>query len=339
MNVLSMMGEAAWRMASDVAKSNDGSFIGVQTAKGAFSCGERVDGYVVLQNNSPRQVDRVLVRITCKERTHWDEEISRTVSEGEGDNRKTYTVYEHHERRGKVTHEKVILVASAIPHLLAPGNYSYPFAYTLRPDLPGCAQFTREREANDPAWRSAGRRIRTHGEVTYKIKAYVDFNGLFSRDLFSKQALTVNSAFDWQHMKPAFGEKSGQVLLLCCIPRGNVRLQAAFDRAAYAAGETAQIKASIKNDAEQNISAMKVKLMRFITLRSNQGQQHSIVDTVCQATYPGVERMSEATRDLPLPLFSPGGAIMPGTKARLVDISYRFDVECGLTCAPDIEVS
>jgi hypothetical protein len=78
MNVLSMMGEAAWRMASDVAKSNDGSFIGVQTAKGAFSCGERVDGYVVVQNNSPRQVDRVLVRITCKERTHWDEEISRT---------------------------------------------------------------------------------------------------------------------------------------------------------------------------------------------------------------------------------------------------------------------
>ena len=108
-------------------------------------------------------------------------------------------MYEHHERRGKVTHEKVILVASAIPHLLAPGNYSYPFAYTLRPDLPGCAQFTREREASDPAWRSAGRRIRTHGEVTYKIKAYVDFNGLFSRDLFSKQALTVNSAFDWQH--------------------------------------------------------------------------------------------------------------------------------------------
>ena len=48
--------------------------------------------------------------------------------------------------------------------------------------------------------------------------------------------LTVNSLFDWNSMKPAFGQTLGQVRLLCCIPRGALHLSAVFDRAAYTAG-------------------------------------------------------------------------------------------------------
>ena len=100
-------------------------------------------------------------------------------------------------------------------------------------------------------------------------------------------------------MKPAFGQNQGQVRLCCCIPRGEVKLSASFDRAAYMAGETAQIKAAIVNDSEQDVAHMVVKLMRFITLRDQAGHQKHITDTVCQATYPGVAAKSQATRDLP----------------------------------------
>ena len=139
-------------------------------------------------------------------------------------------------------------------------------------------------------------------------------------------------------MKPAVGAKTGSVLLCCCIPRGTVTLNAAFDRSAYMAGEVAQIRAGIKNDSEQNVQHMRVKLMRFITLRSSNGHVHTQTDCMAQNAYPGVELHSEATRDLPLALVTNQGNILPGTKARLVDISYRFDVECDLSCAPDIEV-
>ena len=233
----------------------------------------------------------------------------------------------------------------------------------------------------DPAWRNSGRRLRVCGEVTYKIKAFLDVAGIFSRDLRSKQEVTVNSAFDWSAMRPQVGERTGTVLLMCCIPRGTVTLKAAFDRAAYAAGETAHIKAEINNASEQDVKQMVVcvlrevgvgvlvhhgraaaasvllsplalssslarppfplprrKLMRFITLRDQAGHSKSLVDTVCTARYPGVGMKSSAMRDLPLPLFSGSNSLLPGTKARTVEISYRFDVECDLSCAPDIEV-
>ena len=124
MNILSMIGESVSRMVSDAAKSNDGSYIGVQTSKGHYTGGEMLSGFVVLQNNSVRQVDRVLLKVTIKERTYWDEEIAHTRSEGEGDNRKTWTEYQHFARQSKVTHCKDIVVASQLPHMLAPGAYS-----------------------------------------------------------------------------------------------------------------------------------------------------------------------------------------------------------------------
>ena len=110
MNILSMIGESVSRMVSDAAKSNDGSYIGVQTSKGHYTGGEMLSGFVVLQNNSVRQVDRVLLKVTIKERTYWDEEIAHTRSEGEGDNRKTWTEYQHFARQSKVTHCKDCLL-------------------------------------------------------------------------------------------------------------------------------------------------------------------------------------------------------------------------------------
>jgi hypothetical protein len=68
MNILSMIGESVSRMVSDAAKSNDGSYIGVQTSKGHYTGGEMLSGFVVLQNNSVRQVDRVLLKVTVKEK-------------------------------------------------------------------------------------------------------------------------------------------------------------------------------------------------------------------------------------------------------------------------------
>ena len=320
MNILSMIGESITRAVADVARSNDGSYIGVQTAKGSYSGGEMLSGFVVLQNNSVRQVDRVLLKITVKERTYWDEEVARQMSEGEGENRKTWTVWEHYARSSKVTHCKDIVVASQLPHMLAPGAYSYPFAYPLRADLPGTARFRKLSEPSDPAWR--GRQLECRGEVVCKVKAYLDVSGLFSRDLRCVQEITVNPAFNWQAMQPARGEKAGQVLLLCCIPRGRVTLSAAFDRAAYMAGETAGIRANIKNESEQDVQCMHVKLVRTISLRDSVGHSKRLYDVMCKATFPGVAKQSEAPRDMPLALVSGHGPLLPGTRGRLVEISY-----------------
>jgi hypothetical protein len=83
------------------------------------------------------------------------------------------------------------------------------------------------------------------------------------------------------------------------IPRGRVTLSAAFDRAAYMAGETAGIRASINNESEQDVQKMSVKLVRTITLRDSVGNCKVIGDVMCRANYPGVEKKSAAPRDMP----------------------------------------
>ncbi len=47
---------------------------------------------------------------------------------------------------------------------------------------------------------------------------------------------------------------------------------------------------------------------------------------------------TSAGRDLPLPLFSQRGPLLPGTSGQLVDISYKFRVSCEATCAFPISV-
>jgi hypothetical protein len=105
-----------------------------------------------------------------------------------------------------------VLSVSQIAHVLPPGAYSYPFSFALAPTLPGCAHYHRETDADDPAWRERGRRNKVHGEVTFRLKAYVDVSGVFSRDLVCRQALTVNPAVDWSAMQPARGVKTANVV-------------------------------------------------------------------------------------------------------------------------------
>ena len=119
-----------------------------------------------------------------------------------------------------------------------------------------------------------------------------------------------------------------------CFPRGEVRLQAAFDRAAYMSGETAGIKASIKNDSEQNVTKMAVKLIRTISLRDDGGQRKSISDVMCRNNYSGVAAKQSEGRDLPLVLSSAHGPLLPGTKVSCVCVCVFPSLNSTITFHP-----
>ena len=339
MDFLKLIGEAAMGMQNNLVRSFDGSFVAIQTDKGAYYAGDTMMGFVVAQLNSPRQVDRVLVRVTCTEETMWDQEIARSHTEGEGDKKRTVTVYEHREHFGREAVLSALVVVSAQPMLLGAGQYKYPFSFTFDRALPGCARYSRTTNASDPHWQREGRQLRARGEIVYRLEAVYDIAGVFAADLTCSQMLTVNQFFDWSKMQPLRAEASGEVRLCCCIPRGAVTLSCDFDKSAYAAGETVQVRARIRNDSKENVKAMKVKLVRFISLRDNAGQSHEISDVVARATYPGVEKLSAAERDLPLPLRNDNGALLPGTSGRKFGCRYEFAVDCDLFCAPDIRVA
>jgi hypothetical protein len=80
-----------------------------------------------------------------------------------------------------------------------------------------------------------------------------------------------------------------------------------------------------------------VKVMRFIELTDDKGSRTTLTDTVLQSTYPGVPAGTNATRDLPITFRGKSGDLLPSSRSRRVAVSYRFDVECSIAWAPDIE--
>lgn len=304
----------------------------METDKGVYYAGDMIQGFVVVQLNSPKQVDRVLVEVSCNEETYWDQEISRTITEGEGDNKKSRTVYEHHEHFGQ---EKIlgdVVVVSNLQMMMLPGMYKYPFTYQLPKSAPGGVSFRREHDAADPHWRNTGRKIIARGDISYKLSPLFDVHGTSFRDITSKQILTVNQAFDWEKLKPQRAHQEIAVTFCCCFDRGMVTLTADFDKGAYAGGETAQIHAQIQNNSKENVKDMIVNLTRSVTLHDNRGQSHVLSDSVASATYPGVETMTSAGRDMPLPLKTAAGNLLPCCHGRKVDVSYSLNVTCNIGC-------
>lgn len=330
-------GEAAWAMASNLISMADGSTILVQLDKPSYNAGETMTGRVIAYVCSPVVCDEVAVKVRLKSKTEWDAEVAHTRYEGEGEERKAIVTYTHEEKKGKHTVFKDKIVVSKVDHMLPPGTYAYPFSYTIPSYVPGVSKFKRKQMAHDPEWKKEGREIEHKATLVFTVKACLQTAGMFSRELKSRQEITVNPFFDWSKMQPARASNSGQVLICCCIDKGKVTLTSTHDKAAYQAGETALCQAIINNESTVNITNMVAKLTRSIQMSDGKGAMKSWYDVMATATFQGVPEKSTATRDMPLRLSSSLGPLLPSIDSPHLKISYKFEAECSIPWAPDIE--
>ena len=88
------------------------------------------------------------------------------------------------------------------------GSYVFPFSFALMPNLPGSIQI---------AGSNAG--LPYFGSVRYKVKATVDLQGFFARDLKYTHDLIIHEPLHYQ-IASVWNEKSGTARFLCCIPKG-----------------------------------------------------------------------------------------------------------------------
>lgn len=228
-------------------KGSDGSFLSIATDKPCYYAGEVVTGRVRAHIMAPKVVEQLVVKVAAREYSLWDEERAETIWEGEGEKRRSRVIYHHAEHAGKHRILTDVIVVCTFTHMLQAGVYDYPFSYVLRADLPGCVRWYKE----EPARRAPGRTNRAAGRITYALKAKLRNGGRFSRDIMGGTEVVVNPFFDWARLQPARAEKSGTVLVCCCVPRGNVTVLALVDKSAYAAGETVQINATVKNESKK----------------------------------------------------------------------------------------
>lgn len=303
-----------------------GNKIAVQTERPFYYGGEVVQGNISVFIAVPVVCRGVMLKVTGFEHAKWTEQQSKWVEVRGSDPPERRVEYYMEDHEGRREFFKQRMLVSGSMDMLPPGRYTYPFSYKLPDGLPGV--FFEERKI--PV--ADGKHEHIHAKIIYKLKAHLDFAGC--KDLKACQMLTIHERLA-EGMRPAFGEQTAEVMFLCCIPKGKCNLKAWFDKNAYHPGERADIKAEITNDSTSPFNHMVVKLMRFITLRDRTGHEKRLVDTVLQTNYPGVKPHEHTTRDLPLDF---KGDFQPSTAGQICKCMYRFDVECDIPYAPDIEV-
>ena len=162
-----------------------------------YYAGETVTGKVVAHIMSPLVATSVVLKVSGKEVVMWDEERVETIWEGEGENRTSRTVYHHTHHMNKHKMLNDLVIVSSLSHVLPPGEWQYPFSYTLRADLPGCVKYSRNDRAADPHWHQHGRMNITRAGIVYSFKAALQNGASFMREIRGKQEVIINSFFDW----------------------------------------------------------------------------------------------------------------------------------------------
>merc|ERR1712000_525593 len=195
--------------------------------------------------------------------------------------------------------------------------YKLPFQFQLPAQLPGV--FYDERKESD------GDKIKA--AIMYKVKAFVDMPG---KDVADKSFLIVNSLLA-KSPKPVVETGSKKFMF---GGSGKLYMTVELAKNVFMPGETLYCRCKIKNESKKNVKAIKIKLMREVTVKAKSKKKFKNQE-MQRKVFPGCPKKSETEVMLELPL---SAQMFPSTEGQLCKLKYHLDIEADVPMAPDLEV-
>lgn len=96
-------------------------------------------------------------------------------------------------------------------------------------------------------------------QITYKVIAEVDRPGS-GEVLKASQFITINEHLPLTSVEPEVMTERRTVKICCCIPKGDVLVNAWMDKRVYTSGETASVHVDVKNNSNVDIDSFIVKV-------------------------------------------------------------------------------
>jgi len=199
---------------------------------------------------------------------------------------------------------------------IPPSKGSYPFSFQLPQGIPSV--FFDERKEGD------GDKIRA--AIVYKVKAWLDMKG---KDIKHTANVIVTEAVT-KIIHPIHEEKKKSFLLT----KGELKMKVDLEKNVFIPGEVIPVKVSIHNETSKNVDAVKVKLMRKVTVRAHAFKKEHLHE-VHRMKYEGVH--GKSNKDL-ICNFQLDNRVYPSADGKLVDCEYHLDIECDVAMAFDLEV-
>lgn len=225
---------------------------------------------------------------------------------------------DHHSRYQEfLTHD---ILVSVLPNPYTPGEYLYPFTYTLPADLPGVVD----------ADSLYGDYKALHATIKYTLKASIKVEGRFVSDLEATHSLVVREKRPDHELVSQGVERtvSKRVRFLRCINRGTCHVAASMKKNVLALGESARIDIFVNNHTSAvDIKSVKCRLYQDVTLKSSQGG----IDKICSRPLLQVKCDGPSSGELlerPIDMVLAGKLRFPSTRGSFISCSYRISLEC-----------
>lgn len=317
----------------------------IATEKPVYCAGETVTGNIYLNITSPEGFDigkkGLELELEGYEKTEWEEHYKERVEDGEYENGRTKyrSVSRTREHKQKMNFMEFTYPIAHFDGRIGPGQYAFPFAIDLPPNLPGNFKEKGHKGLD-----------KYEAKVYYRLEAELDAaKGWFGpSDLECEAKLVIHSMLQ-QQIQPVRVDKAANVMFCCCCDKGEVRMSCHFDKNCYVPGEVCQIVCEVENNSESEITCIRTVLFRQLTLYAK-GKRMTKTDTIRREKFPGVAVKRDADgnlvmgdkeiRQLSINLQDDKhGKLQPETKGRLVQCRYWIEVECDIPWAPDIEIT
>lgn len=315
--------------------------IAIRTNKGDYLGGEKIYGTVYLWICGTDPCRGVKLKFRGYEKCEWE------FREVQQDEETQLPVERKETKNSKRDMFRAELRLIEYPDGIPMGCYAYPFHYTLQQGLPGSFE-AEGNQANGDKWKA---------QITYKVIAEVDRPGS-GEVLKASQVITVNEQLPLTPVEPEVMMERRTVKICCCIPKGDVLLNAWLDKRVYKSGETASLHADVKNNSNVDIDSFIVKLIRVVNLKpqdkelsssvSSQEERQSVattripcvVDSVKERSLDGCQGKQLRNMEIPLDLFEETSRkeFQPSTNGQAVKCKYHVDLEVDIKWAAPISV-
>ena len=256
----------------------------IMTQKKKYIAGEQVNGWVNISLLKPFPSSELFLLIKGKEKTKVIDKKKSNIS-------KNGTTTKYYVRKEKnIFYEHSFPIYRFNSSFVNPGQYSFPFSFTLGEHLPGSFEYT---------WNSNG--YEPYGKITYNITAgFKDYNS--STTFYDKFDIIVDQKMqngdNYLMPKPFEADVGGY----CFTSHGNFKLAAVFSNDRYLVGDLAQMSIALDaTRANTDIKNIKCELIMetIVTAQGKTNVHNSIVESV---VLPGIAKGTARVNENSIPV-------------------------------------
>eukprot|EP00058_Branchiostoma_floridae_P026570 XP_002612061.1 hypothetical protein BRAFLDRAFT_94151 [Branchiostoma floridae] len=282
-----------------------------------FQNGQWVCGQVVVNLNEGMKMRGIRLKFHGHANVHW------TETHGSGDNRRT----ESYNNSETYFEHKVTMYGKGVRLKF----HGHAYVHWTERHSTGSGKnrrtTTRHYSASETYFQHKGLPCSfegAHGYVRYYIKGTIDKPWKFDHTV--KRAFTVLDMYDLNEeptaLTPMAGQKSKMLCCLCCAS-GPIELQVQTDRTAYCPGETVQMRGTVENNANEEVTHVSAKLIQVVSFHATSKSRSSsstLSKTECRGCAEG--QSSQVEMSLTVPAIPPSSL----RYCSIIDIDYALEI-------------